>query len=240
MHNKSFNDITPARVGVGRTGSRPLTTSMLQFRYDHASAIDAVYGQVDPQILKKLNLFTMHTEAALDKETYLLRPDYGRQLSEDSKQFIEQTCDKGAVIQIIVSNGLSAAAINANVVPVYEQLIKQFDALGLRVGTPFYIEQGRVGVMDEIGDILKPDVVIYLIGERPGLATAESMSAYMCYRPTKKTIESDKNVISNIHKGGIPPVEAATQIVNLAQTMLAYEASGIPLVNKQRLQASPI
>ena len=101
------------------------------------------------------------------------------------------------------------------------------------MGTPFYIEQGRVGLMDDIGELLQPDVIVYLIGERPGLVSAESMSAYICYKPRKETIESDRTVISNIHKGGIPPVEAGAFIGNVVQKILKYEASGVNLVQKE-------
>lgn len=230
--------MTPARIGVGRAGSRPLTSTMLKFRYDHAAAVDSVYGEVDQSILEELQLFTVHTQADVDKETYLLRPDYGRLLSDEDRQTITQKCVAQPTIQIMVSNGLSAEAVNANVIEVYKQLRMLLEKEKLQVGTPFYVEQGRVSLMDEVGELLQPDIVIYLIGERPGLVTAQSMSAYMCYKPRKTTIESDKNVISNIHQGGIPPKLAAAQIVTLAKKMLAYEASGIPLVEKVAKSAS--
>jgi len=237
MKNELAN-MTPARIGVGRAGSRPLTSTMLKFRYDHAAAVDSVYGEVDQSILEELQLFTVHTQADVDKETYLLRPDYGRLLSDEDRQTITKKCVAQPTIQIMVSNGLSAEAVNANVIEVYKQLRMLLEKEKLQVGTPFYVEQGRVSLMDEVGELLQPDIVIYLIGERPGLVTAQSMSAYMCYKPRKTTIESDKNVISNIHQGGIPPKLAAAQIVTLAKKMLAYEASGIPLVEKVAKSAS--
>lgn len=221
---------TPARIAVGRTGSRPLTTTVLNFRLDHAAAVDAVHGEVDQSILDELNLFTVHTNAKEDKETYILRPDFGRKLTDESKQVLSQKATKNAQVQIIVSNGLSASAINANLINVFRSLEQSMQSLGLQLGVPFYIEQGRVGLMDDIGELLKSEVVVYLIGERPGLVSAESMSAYICYQPRHGTIESDRTVVSNIHKGGIPPVEAGAYLGNIIQKILKYKASGVNLV----------
>ena len=224
---------TPARVGVGRTGPRPLTNTMLKFRFDHAAAVDAVYGEVEQGLLEKLKLFTIDTKALDDKETYILRPDLGRKLTDEAKKTLLQKCEKHAQVQIIVSNGLSASAINANLENVLLSLQQSLASLNLKTGTPFYIEQGRVGLMDDIGELLQPEVVVYLIGERPGLVSAESMSAYLCYKPRKETIESDRTVVSNIHKGGIPPAEAGAYLGNLIQKILNYEASGVTLVQKE-------
>lgn len=224
---------TPARIGVGRTGPRPLTNTMLKFRFDHAAAVDTVYGQVNQELLDQLQLFTISTRAQNDKETYILRPDYGRKLTNESKKTLLEKCEKQANVLVIVSNGLSANAINANLENVFLSLKQSLQSLGLTMGTPFYIEQGRVGLMDDIGELLQPEVIVYLIGERPGLVSAESMSAYICYKPRKDTIESDRTVVSNIHKGGIPPVEAGAFIGNVVQKIMKYEASGINLVQKE-------
>ena len=224
---------TPARIGVGRTGPRPLTNTMLKFRFDHAAAVDAVYGEVEQSLLEKLRLFTIDTKALDDKETYILRPDLGRKLTETAKETLLQKCQKSAQVQIIVSNGLSASAINTNLENVLLSLQQSLASLNLKTGTPFYIEQGRVGLMDDIGELLQPEVVVYLIGERPGLVSAESMSAYLCYKPRKDTIESDRTVVSNIHKGGIPPAEAGAYLGNLIQKILNYKASGVALVQKE-------
>lgn len=228
-----FRTQTPARIGVGRSGPRPLTNTMLKFRFDHAAAVDTVYGEVEQALLQKLQLFTIGTKAEEDKETYILRPDYGRKLSDEAKKTLLEKCQKNAKVQIIVSNGLSAEAINANLENVYLSLQQSLQSLGYQTGTPFYIEQGRVGLMDDIGELLQPEVIVYLIGERPGLVSAESMSAYICYKPRKDTIESDRTVVSNIHKGGIPPVEAGAFLGNIVQKILKYEASGVNLVQKE-------
>lgn len=223
---------TPARIGVGRAGLRPKTDTWLKFRFDHAAAVDAVYGDVNEELLNRLDLFKVSTMVS-DKEVYIRRPDYGRKLSDAAKQIISEKCRRTPTVQIIVSDGLSSSAVEENVEDVYLSLQQSLKSLGLDTGTPFYIEKGRVAVMDDVGELLQPKVVILLIGERPGLVSAESLSAYLCYMPRKGTIEADRMVISNIHKGGIPPVEAGAYIGTVVQKILKYEASGVSLVQKE-------
>ncbi|MEH7379361.1 ethanolamine ammonia-lyase subunit EutC [Bacillus sp. JJ1533] len=223
---------TPARIGIGRAGLRPKTNTWLKFRYDHAAAVDAVYGTVNDNLLKSLDLFKIETKVN-DKEVYIRRPDYGRKLSDQAKKTILEKCKKNPTVQIIVSDGLSSSAVEENVEDVYLSLQQSLKSLGIDTGTPFYIEKGRVAVMDDVGEILQPDVVVLLIGERPGLISAESLSAYLCYQPRIGTIEADRMVISNIHKGGIPPVEAGAYIGTVIQKILKYEASGVSLVQKE-------
>lgn len=223
---------TPARIGVDRAGYRPKTQTWLKFRFDHAAAVDAVYGEVDQQILRKLSLFQVNTKIE-DKEMYILRPDLGRRLDDASKKLIAEQCVKKPQVQIIVSNGLSASAINENLENVYLSLIQSLKSLNYTIGTSFYIDQGRVALMDEIGEVLEPEVIVYLIGERPGLVSADSMSAYLCYKPRLGTIESDRMVISNIHKGGIPAVEAGAYLGTVVQRILKHEASGVKLIEKE-------
>ncbi|WP_026582310.1 ethanolamine ammonia-lyase subunit EutC [Bacillus sp. J33] len=223
---------TPARIGVGRAGLRPKTDTWLKFRFDHAAAVDAVYGDVNEELLNRLGLFKV-TTMVNDKEVYIRRPDYGRKLSEEAKELIRNKCSEEPTVQVILSDGLSSSAIEENAEDVYLSLQQSLKSLGLDTGTPFYIEKGRVAVMDEVGELLKPKVVVLLIGERPGLVSAESLSAYLCYEPRKGTIEADRMVISNIHKGGIPPAEAGAYLGTVIQKILKYEASGVSLVKKE-------
>ncbi|WP_203247485.1 ethanolamine ammonia-lyase subunit EutC [Sporosarcina beigongshangi] len=223
---------TPARIAVGRAGSRPKTNTWLQFRYDHAAAVDAVYGEVPTEILDRLDFFQVHSKVQ-DKEEYIRRPDLGRRLSDDSKTTVKAKCQHAPTVQIVASNGLSAIAIEENLEDVYLSLKQSLANLNIEVGTSFYVDKGRVALMDEIGEILQPDIVIILIGERPGLVSAESLSAYICYKPRIGTIEADRMVVSNIHKGGIPPVEAGAYLGTVIQKILKYEASGVSLVKKE-------
>ncbi|MCT6923310.1 ethanolamine ammonia-lyase subunit EutC [Metasolibacillus sp.] len=223
---------TPARIGVGRAGTRPKTKTWLQFRLDHAAAVDAVYGEVSEELLQKLNVSTVTTRVT-DKEEYITRPDLGRRLSDESKEFIQANCKSNPQVQIIISNGLSASAIEENIMDVYLSLQQSLSNLNIEMGTTFYIDKGRVALMDEIGEILQPEVVVYLIGERPGLVSAESMSAYLCYKPRIGTVEAERMVISNIHKGGIPPLEAGAYLGTVVQRILQHKASGVALVEKE-------
>lgn len=223
---------TPARIGVGRAGTRPKTKTWLKFRLDHAAAVDAVYGEVTEALLQKLNVFQVTTKVT-DKEEYITRPDLGRRLSDEAKTLIQSTCKTRPTVQIIISNGLSASAIEENVQDVYLALQQSLTNLNIEIGTTFYIDKGRVALMDEIGELLQAEVIVYLIGERPGLVSAESMSAYLCYQPRIGTVEADRMVISNIHKGGIPPLEAGAYLGTVVQKILQYKASGVNLVAKE-------
>ncbi|HWI48924.1 MAG TPA: ethanolamine ammonia-lyase subunit EutC [Rummeliibacillus sp.] len=223
---------TPARIAVGRAGSRPKTKTWLKFRYDHAAAVDAVYGEVPKEIFEKLDFFQVRTKVQ-DKEEYIRRPDLGRRLSEGSKKTVVEKCKNNPQVQIIVSNGLSAKAIEENLEDVYLSLQQSLRNLNIEIGTTFYIDKGRVALMDEIGELLQAEVVVILIGERPGLVAADSMSAYLCYKPRFGTIEADRIVVSNIHKGGIPSVEAGAYLGSLIQKILKYKTSGISLANKE-------
>jgi ethanolamine ammonia-lyase small subunit len=229
---KDLRKKTPARIAVGRAGSRPKTSTWLKFRFDHAAAVDAVYGEVPQEILDRLGFFQVHSKVA-DKEEYIRRPDLGRRLSDDSVKMVKEKCKYSPTIQIVASNGLSAKALEVNLEDVYLSLEQSLKNLNIDIGTTFYVDKGRVALMDEIGELLQPDIVIILIGERPGLVSAESLSAYICYKPRIGTIEADRMVVSNIHKGGIPPVEAGAYLGTVIQKILKYGASGVSLVKKE-------
>lgn len=225
--------VTPARIGVGRAGLRPLTKSWLKFRYDHASAVDAVNSEVSNHFIEKMQWKVLKTKAQ-DQETYIRRPDLGRKLCEQSREFVIQNGRRNVTVQILVSNGLSATAVEANAEDVYLSLCQSLDNLNIDYAPAYYIERGRVGVMDDIGELLQAEIIVYLIGERPGLLSAESMSVYMCYRPNAKTIESDRLVVSNIHQNGFPPVEAGAYVSTLVEKMRHYRASGVALQALER------
>jgi ethanolamine ammonia-lyase small subunit len=220
---------TPARIGVWRAGTRPMTKTMLQLRRDHAAAVDAVYGEVSDALLKEFDLFSVDTLFE-NTENYLKRPDMGRIITDEGVKTIKERCKPKPQVQIVVSDGLSANAIEANLRDVYPALLDSLRSYGLSWGTPFFVKGGRVACMDHIGEILQPEALVLLIGERPGLVSANSMSAYMCYRPRKGMVESERTVISNIHKGGTPPIEAGAHIGTILNKMLEQKASGVHLV----------
>ena len=174
-------------------------------------------------------LIEVQTEVT-DKDMYLTRPDLGRKLSQSAMDTLLRQCKKGVQVQIVVSDGLSTDAVTANYDEIFPPLLKGLENAGLSVGKPIFVRYGRVKVEDQIGELLEAETVVLLVGERPGLGQSESLSCYAIYRPSvATTVEADRTCISNIHRGGTPPVEAAAVIVDLVKTMLAQKASGINL-----------
>lgn len=221
---------TTARIGVGRSGPRYKTNTLLLFQGDHAVTQDALYRDIDQTLLDEFDLFTVQTAVSEGKEEYLLRPDLGRQLSAEAKRLISERCVKNTNVQIVVGDGLSAAAIEANLRSIFPVMRQGFQTAGLVLGTPFHVKYCRVGVMNDIGDLVQPDVLVLLIGERPGLGRAESMSAYMGYKPHSGQNDADRDVVCNIFEnGGTNPLEAGAFIVQMAQKMIQHQASGVKL-----------
>ena len=219
---------TPARLGSGRAGARYKTITALRMRADHAAAQDSVFSDVSEEFIKKNNFIPVKTMCT-DKDEYVTRPDLGRRFSPETTENIKEKCDKNPKVQIMVGDGLSSAAIEANVediLPSIEQGLKMY---GLNVGPILFVKYCRVPAMDAVGEATGADVVCLLVGERPGLVTAESMSAYIAYKPKVGMPEAKRTVISNIHKGGTTAVEAGAHIAELIKTMLDKKASGIDL-----------
>ena len=219
---------TTARIGGGRAGTRLRTRSLLLFQSDLAVTQDTLYRDVDHQLLAQFNLFAVQTQITEGKEQYLLRPDLGRRLSEAARKTIQERCTKSPNIQICIGDGLSAYAIEVNLPKIFPVLEAGCKTAGLTLGTPFFIQYCRVGVMNDIGDLIQPDVLILLIGERPGLGRAESMSAYMAFHPSIGQTDADREVICNIFDGGgTNPLEAGAYAIQMAKKMIKNQASGV-------------
>ncbi|UZQ51403.1 ethanolamine ammonia-lyase subunit EutC [Clostridium kluyveri] len=225
---KRMKKSTNARICVGRAGTRYKTETLLKLRADHAVAMDAVWSHVDESIIDKLNFLKVQTMVK-DKEQYIQRPDLGRKFSKETMEYIKDNCIKSPDVQIIAGDGLSSPAITVNLEDIYGIIIDGLKAKGYKIGTPIFVKYARVATMDKISEALNAKVTIILIGERPGLATGESMSSYMAYESSTKKPESQRTVISNIHRSGTPPVEAGAQIVYLVDLMMQEKKSGIEL-----------
>ena len=194
---------TAARIACGRAGPRPRTVTLLRFLADHSRSKDTVLKEIAAEWVEKTGLFEVHSEI-VDKDQYLTRPDLGRRLSKESIDTILAKCKKSPQVQVVVSDGLSTDAITANYDEILPPLMKGLQSAGLEVGTPFFVRYGRVKIEDQIGEVLGAKVVILLIGERPGLGQSESLSCYMVYSPAvAKTVESDRNCISNIDRKSV-------------------------------------
>ena len=219
---------TPARLQIGRTGSRYKTKSYLDFRAAHAAATDAVMTEVSQKTLDKLGLFEVKTKCS-DKYEMLTRPDWGRYFDDDTKSFLLQNATVGADGQIYCGDGLSSPSIAANIPDLLPMVTMALKQNNVSVGKPFFVRYCRVNTAREIGPLLKAKVVCVLIGERPGLLTDESMSAYIVYKPRPEMSESDYTVVSNISRHGMPPVEAGAYIADIIMQMLKQKASGLAL-----------
>ncbi len=228
---------TPARLGAGRAGPRYTTAAMLELRADHARAVDAVRIEV-PRDWPARNALPELATRAGDRETYLLRPELGRMLAEADCERLAQRYARRArigaaerakpALVILIGDGLSSAAVRAHAAALVRALKAKL-AASFRVAGTFFIRNARVRVEDHIGEILRPDLVCMIIGERPGLATAESLSAYVIWRPRLSSLEPDRTVISNIHPGGLSIASAAGKIASLCADAAAHQATGSAL-----------
>lgn len=223
---------TPARVFVGRAGSSYPTATQLALRADHAAARDAVSAPLDltgPELAGLAEQFSFVSVSTMadSRHRYLRRPDLGRRLTPAARELVQRACEPGADVQLVIGDGLSATAVHTQLPGLLPLLATGCTARGWRLGRPVVVEQCRVGVLNEIGELLDPTVVILLIGERPGLATAESLSAYLAHRPRPGHTDADRNLLSNIHRAGIPTAQAATRVLTLAAALMTAGRSGV-------------
>lgn len=234
---------TPARVMVDRAGAAYRTPTQLELRQAHAAARDAVRTELNlerdltHEFVAPWSLFEVST-LATSKDEYLLRPDLGRRLNEAARQQILARCPEQTDLQIVIGDGLSVTAVAAQVPQLLPKIVDAAQQRGWTLGQPFVVRYCRVGVMNNVGELLHPKVVVLLIGERPGLATAESLSAYMAYQPKTGDHDANRNLISNIHARGVSADAAAARIVNLAALMMRERLSGINLKEQNLLAAN--
>ncbi|MCL2856248.1 MAG: ethanolamine ammonia-lyase subunit EutC [Oscillospiraceae bacterium] len=219
---------TAARIGIGRAGPRLKTKTLLTLRADHAVASDAVHAEVNPDLLERLGLFTVQTRCSC-RNQHLTRPDLGRQFGEEALAEIKKRCNPRPKVQVYACDGLSSRAVEDNLENILPAISHGLSRHGVEIGTPFFVKYGRVPAMEAISEALDAEVTCVLIGERPGLAIAGSMSAYIAYRATVGMVESRRTVISNIHSRGTPAVEAGAYIADLIHKMLTEKASGLDL-----------
>lgn len=230
---RKIRERTPARIFVKR-GSSYGTKMELELRGARANAVDAVWFEFNMEkdlpadFVSNSGLFQVSSQAET-KSQYLLRPDLGRKLSDAGRELVLQRCVKAPALQIVIGDGLSGAAVSEQVPVLFPLLQQRARANGWSIGSTFVVRHCRVGVVNDIGDLLSPRVILLLIGERPGLATAASLSAYMAFRPRSGHTDADRNVISNIHSRGLNVADAADRITNLAEQMMRQTRSGTTL-----------
>ena len=225
---KRLKSRTPARLGCGRCGARYKTLTALRFRADHAAAQDAVFSQVAEDFAEKNGLIPLQTKCQ-SKDMYLTRPDLGRIFDEETQNKLKSLFPTPPRVQLVVGDGLSAAAIEANAMDCMAAIRDGLKARDIESGQTLFVRYCRVGAGDAIGSVTGCELVCMLVGERPGLVTDKSMSAYITYKPHIGVLESARTVVSNIHAQGTPAVEAGAHIAQLIETILKKQVSGVLL-----------
>ena len=230
----SLKEFTAARIAIGRTGASIPLKQSLAFKLAHAHARDAVYSELDIDKLSAdlkqfhLPVLLLHSEAVY-REQYLQRPDLGRLLNANSISVIKDCAANSFDIVIIIADGLSATAVNSNAVGLLKTLIPQLLTIGFRLAPICMVKQGRVAVSDDIGLHLNAKLSLILIGERPGLSSADSMGAYLTFGPRPGLTDEVRNCISNIRPHGLTFKPAAKKIFYLIQEAFKRKLSGVGL-----------
>jgi ethanolamine ammonia-lyase small subunit len=219
---------TTALLGIGHVGTRYATDVVLQFQAELAVAHAAVGAEL-PAEWAQANGFVGVSSRVTSHREFLLRPDLGRRLSDASLADVRSRCTRGADVQLVVADGLSAVACMATGKQLHDAVARACEARGLAVGTPVAARFARVWLEDEIGQETGAKVCMILLGERPGLGTGDGLSAYVVYAPKLGNTDGDRNMISNIHLRGTPPDEAAVRLSALAAAMIEQRTSGVTL-----------
>ncbi len=225
--------LTPARVGLGRTGVSQQTRDLLDFQKSHAQARDAVHARLEAgtlaaelQATTGFSVLRLHSAAA-DRTTYLQRPDLGRALLEESSSILAETSANGFDLAIVVVDGLSALAVERHSVPLLNRLLPILD--GWKLAPICVVEQGRVAIGDPIGEALRASLCAILIGERPGLSSPDSLGAYITWNPRPGRTDAERNCISNIRIGGLSYEAAANQIASILREARHRKLTGVGL-----------
>jgi ethanolamine ammonia-lyase small subunit len=226
--------LTPARVGLGRVGASLPTKALLDFTLDHARARDAVHAAFDaPAIVSSLTELGLDaievSSLARERGDYLRRPDLGRRLDQASKQLLASRHAAPRPLAIVIGDGLSPSAVNAHAVRLIQRLLPQLADDGIEWSRTVVAAGARVALGDEIGAILGAQMIVMLIGERPGLSASDSLGAYLTYAPRVGRSDAERNCVSNIHGAGLGYDEAAFRIAWLIREGLARQLTGVAL-----------
>ena len=234
-----LRSLTPARVALGRTGASLPTREVLRFGYAHALARDAVHAGLDvaavATALRAADLSLNEvTSAAVDRTTYLRRPDLGRRLSPEAREHLAAVGQAPCDVAIVVADGLSATAVHANAAALIEALQRGVATRGWTLAPVTIATQARVALGDEVGFLLKARLVLLLIGERPGLSAPDSLGAYLTYAPRPGRRDHERNCVSNIRAAGLVPDRAADNILWLMDEALRRGETGVALKDESQ------
>ena len=228
---KALRALTPARVGLGRSGVSQLTRDVLSFQLSHAQARDAVHAQLDAAALAEAigvaisrPVLRLHSTAA-DRAEYLQRPDLGRRLDDTGRAALARRSGEDVDLAIAMADGLSALAMEQHAVPLLERLLPRLGEW--KLAPLCVIEQGRVAIGDEIGELLKARLTVVLIGERPGLSSPDSLGAYVTFAPRVGRTDAERLCLSNIRAAGLGYEEAAAQLERIISEAFERRLTGV-------------
>ncbi|NVZ71391.1 ethanolamine ammonia-lyase subunit EutC [Pseudomonas costantinii] len=236
--------LTPARIALGRTGTSIPTNAQLDFQFAHAQARDAVHLPFDhaglsSQLTERGRDSLLLHSAAIDRHSYLQRPDLGRRLSDESAQSLRDyaAANPGGVdLAVVVADGLSALAVHKHTLPFLTRMEEQTHAEGWSLSPVILVEQGRVAVADEVGQLLGAKMVVILIGERPGLSSPDSLGLYFTYNPKVGLTDAYRNCISNVRLEGLSYGMAAHRLLYLMREACRRQLSGVNLKDEAQVQ----
>jgi len=231
--------LTPARVGLARTGVSQQTRDVLDFQLCHARARDAVHACLESASLAveiesrfRPEVLLLHS-AATNRAEYLQRPDLGRRLNEATRARLAEKASDQVDVALVVADGLSALAVLRHVPPLLQELLPLLS--DFRLAPICIVEQGRVAIGDEIGSLLRADLAVVLIGERPGLSSPDSLGAYITWQPRPGRTDAERNCISNIRAEGLDYRSAAGQVVQCLKTARARRLTGTAAADARSL-----
>jgi ethanolamine ammonia-lyase small subunit len=238
-----LKNFTQARIALGRVGSSMPTKEVLDFGLAHAMARDAVHLALDVVALEagiqSQGFTTIRVRSrAPDRASYLLRPDWGRSLDEESLSALadcKKHISKPVGFLIVVGDGLSSLAVARHVQPMLEEIRNALPA-EWTLGPVVIASQARVAIADEIGQALGARIVAMLIGERPGLSSPDSLGLYLTYSPKRGCSDADRNCISNVRPDGLHYAEAAKKLVWLAKEAFRLKMSGVALKDESDMR----
>jgi len=240
----ALRTLTPARIALGRTGTSLPTTAQLDFQFAHAQARDAVHLPCDhADLSQQLNDAGHHTlllhSSASDRHEYLQRPDLGRRLHPDSAARLRTHAEAnagGVDLAIVIADGLSALAVHRHSVALLKRFDEQAKADSWSRAPVVLVEQGRVAVADEIGQLLGARMTVMLIGERPGLSSPDSLGVYFTYSPRAGLTDAARNCISNVRLEGLSYGMAAHRLLYLMREACRRQLSGVKLKDEAEIQ----
>jgi ethanolamine ammonia-lyase small subunit len=237
-----LRSLTPARVGLRQSGVSIATSELLDFQLAHARARDAVHTALQPAGLltalrmvlnasqiAESNPLLLHS-AAKDRQTYLQRPDLGRELDDASQRRLHEYPQHPFDLSIVIADGLSALAVERHAIPLLAELLPALNSPELHLAPLCIVEQGRVAIADQIASALSASLAIVLIGERPGLSSPDSLGAYITWQPRPGiTTDAERNCISNIRAEGLSYPQAAARLLHYIREARGKRLTGVAL-----------